>query len=106
RTLTTLGANGGQGIQAFAFNNIESADDFSYVTGKHSLKAGVDIQRIQDNTKNTGSLRGIYTFTTFNALLAGTPSGLQGLAPLGLTPYWGVRTTIMAAYGQDDYAVN
>jgi carboxypeptidase family protein/TonB-dependent receptor-like protein len=106
RAITALGAANGQGAFAWAYNIFEWGDDFSYVTGKHSLKTGADIQRIQDNTKQTQQLRGTYTFTTFNDFLAGRPANLQASSPLGITPYWGLRQTLYAVYGQDDYTVN
>ena len=106
RALTPLGVNNGNGPFAWAFNIFEGGDDFSYVIGKHSLKTGVDIQRMQDNNAIGNRTNGALTFTTFNTFLAGTPSNLQAASPLGTIPLFGLRQSIYSAYGQDDYTVN
>jgi hypothetical protein len=105
RAITPLGPTAGQGAFLWAWNILQFGDDFNYVKGKHTFKTGVDVQRLQDNTTNTGFLRGNYTFTTFPNFLTGTASSLQAAAPLGVTPEWGIRQTLVAVYGQDDFAV-
>ncbi|OFV97502.1 MAG: hypothetical protein A3F68_03825 [Acidobacteria bacterium RIFCSPLOWO2_12_FULL_54_10] len=106
RAMTELGGNGGNGAFVFAFNVFQWSDDFTYVTGKHSLKTGVDIQRLRDNTATPSRLRGLYTFRSFNDFLAGNASNLQAASPLGIPSYWGLRQSLYAVYGQDDYTVN
>ena len=106
KTIATLGPSGGANANIWAYNIFEWADDFSYVTGKHSLKAGVDIQRMQDNQTTSNATRGQYTFTLFTDLLAGRPSNLQAGSPLGVPPYQGLRQRLYGIYGQDDYTVN
>jgi hypothetical protein len=104
--ITPLGSPNGTGPRLWAFNVFEWGDDFSYITGKHSLKTGVDIQRIQDNTASGQIQRGQYTFASLQTFLTGTPSTLLAGAPLGVLPQWGLRQSLFAVYGQDDYAVN
>lgn len=106
RAVAPLGPTAGQGSFLWAYDIIETGDDFSYIAGKHTLKIGADIQRVQDNTTNTGFLRGNYTFSTFTNFLMGKPSTLQAASPLGVTPFWGIRQTDVAIYGQDDYKVS
>src|SRR5206468_4407971 len=43
-------------------NNFQEGDDLTYVKGRHSVKIGVDIRRIQDNIISSGNTRGDYTF--------------------------------------------
>jgi carboxypeptidase family protein/TonB-dependent receptor-like protein len=107
RPITSLGANTtGDGPSIFAYSVFQWGDDFSYVAGKHSLKTGVDIQRIWDNTPQGNQQRGNYTFTTFSDLLAGKAANLGASVPVGLTQYWAIRQNVFGVYGQDDYAVN
>ena len=107
RALASLGSpSSGSGIRYWAYNIFEWGDDFSYVVGRHTLKAGADIQRVRDNTASGNYLRGSYTFSSFQNFLAGIPSNLQAAAPLGVLPNWELRQTVLGFYAQDDYTVN
>src|SRR5205085_11981729 len=81
-------------------------DEFTYIAGKHSFNGCVDVQRMQDNTALGNFVRGSYTFASFSTFLTGTPSNLTAASPLGVLPQWGLRQTMFAAYGQDDYTIN
>ena len=106
RPITQLGANNGNGLNRWTYNVFEWANDFSYVTGKHSFKTGVNIQRVEDNNAKGSSTKGSYTFPTFVDFLAGRPGNLQVGAPVGVLPYWGLRQSVYGIYAQDDYTVN
>lgn len=107
RALTPLGTTNGNGPFAWhPFSILQWGDDFTYVTGKHSLKTGVNIERIADDYTNGGAQWGSYTFPTFTAFLQGKPSNLSVNGPLGQTLVFGYRQTLWAWYGQDDYKVN
>jgi hypothetical protein len=103
RALTPLGPNAGQGVNFWTYNVYQYSDDFSYQLGKHSLKFGTDIERLLDNTVQSGPVRGSYTFSSLNNFLKGIPSNLQASSPLGANPEFGYRQTLMALYGQDDF---
>src|SRR5262249_9199710 len=103
RSITSIGAASGQGLFLWGYNIFQTGDDFTYVTGRHSLKGGVEIERMQDNYLNSAFLRGAYTFTNFTTFLAGTPASLQVATPLGAPPFRGLRQTLYAAYAQDDF---
>jgi len=102
--ITALGQADGPAL--WAYNVFELGDDFSYVNGKHSLRFGVDIQRLRDNTSIASNLRGAYTFSTLANLLTGTSSNLQVSYPIAVTPDWGLRQTLFSVYAQDDFAVS
>ena len=106
RALTMIGGTNGNGPNAWHFNIWQFGDDFSYVHGKHSIKVGANIERLQDNYETNGDLWGIYTFTTFETFLQGTPSNLQVGQPIGQNFSLGLRQTLLAFYAQDDYKVN
>jgi len=104
--LTGLGSQAGNGDRLWAFNIFEWGDDLSYTTGKHALKFGVDIQRMQDNTASQQTVRGQLTFPSLTAFLAGKPNNFQATGPVGVIPQWGLRQSLFAVYAEDDYKVN
>jgi hypothetical protein len=104
--LTQLGSQAGNGPRFWIFNVFEGADDFSYTTGKHSLKFGTDIQRIQDNTASGQTVRGQYGFASLLGFLQGTPTALSATGPVGVLPEWGLRQSVVGVYAQDDYNLN
>ncbi len=106
RAITPLGTASGNGPANWAFNIFQWGDDYTYVHGKHTFKAGVDIERMRDNNMVGNALNGAYTFPTLNAFLAGTPSNLTASSPLGVNPYFGLRQSTFGIYGQDDYKIN
>jgi len=106
RAITPLGSASGNGPSLWAYNIFEWGDDLSYIDGRHSLKFGTDIERLEDNTTLGQALRGTYAFNTFNTFLAGTPASLQVNGPLGIAPAQSLRQSMFSVYGQDDYTVN
>jgi outer membrane receptor protein involved in Fe transport len=106
RALTMIGGTNGNGPNSWDFNIFHWGDEFSYSIGKHSFKAGVDIQKMVDNYETNGQLWGIYTFTTFSTFLRALPSNLQVGNPVGKPFFLDFRQTLLAFYGQDDYKIN
>jgi len=80
------------------YNLFQWGDDLSYVRGRHALKFGGNIERIQDNTAENRLVRGAVSFPTLLALLQDQPNFFQ----VSSSPYLGFRQSLMAAYGQDD----
>src|SRR5439155_3945657 len=80
------------------YNLFQWGDDLSYVRGRHALKFGGNIERIQDNTAENRLVRGAGSFPTLLALLQDQPNFFQ----VSSSPYLGFRQSLMAAYGQDD----
>jgi hypothetical protein len=104
--INPLGVLNGSGPSLWAWCIFEYGDDFSYTKGKHSLKTGVDIQRLQDNTLFNQQLLGNYTFATYQSLLAGKPQTFGAGYPVGEPAYWRIRQLLYAVYVQDDFKVN
>ena len=102
---TTLAAIGSSSPRTFGLNLFEWGDDFTYVTGKHSLKFGAKIERIRDNTNYSNYGYGQYSFASLSNFLTGTPFTLVAVAP-GESAYRGYRQTMAGIYGQDDINVN
>lgn len=66
---------------AFKTNIFQIVNNFSWMVGKHSLKAGVDFQNIAD--ERVQALRAIYTFSSVAAYNAAK----SGVNPRGYTSY-------------------
>ena len=88
--------------QGRIFNVYQIADVVSHVRGRHILKAGVDLRRIQDNSINDSSRRGVYNFASLDTFLAGTPAAFSQV--FGNT-YRGFRMDYHGLFLQDDFKV-
>lgn len=84
-------------------NNFEGDEQLVYTRGAHGMKTGLTVRRIQLNAQSTSSAAGVFVFGSYRAFLNGTPQIFA--APLtGLDDaYRGIRTTLFAAYFQDDW---
>lgn len=106
RALTALGPSTGNGPFYWDFRNLQGSDDLNWTFKKHSLKFGVDIERIMDDFTNSNSLQGTYTFSTFANFLQGIASNLQASSPLGQIYVLAFRQTLYGTYAQDDYQIS
>jgi hypothetical protein len=106
RALTMLGNTLGAGPSFSVFDVFEWGDDWTHTAGRHTFKAGGNIQRIGENTQSNGSLRGAYTFSSFTNFLKGIPSNFQIASPIGTPFHEPLLQTLFAVYFQDDVKVN
>jgi hypothetical protein len=83
-------------------NNYQVGDTVFVNRGTHSLKFGVDVQRIQFNQDTSSQVGGLLTFTSLNNFLQGVPSQFDFALPGGVDPIRGYRQTLFAAFAQDD----
>ncbi len=86
--------------QGRIFNVYQIHDVVSHVRGRHILKAGIDLRRIEDNSINDSSRRGIYNFASVDAFLAGNVASYS--QAFGNT-YRGFRMNYHGAFVQDDW---
>ena len=84
------------------------ADNFTWMRGKHTIKAGVDLQFVADNRVNT--LRQIYTFPSvdaYNAARAGTNPRAYTTFQQDLgDPSVSYNSGFHAVFVQDDFRVS
>jgi hypothetical protein len=88
----------------YHYNSFQLYDDAFVVRGKHSLKFGTAIERIQDNTEAITDGNGAYSFASLGAFLTNQPTTFKGAIPSTLTER-GIRQTLFGLYLQDDWRV-
>src|SRR5215831_7871552 len=70
--LNFLGVDNGA-PREYWYNLFQAGDDLTYVKGRHSVKFGVDVRRIQDNAISSSNSRGDYTFLDLPGFLLNQP---------------------------------
>jgi carboxypeptidase family protein/TonB-dependent receptor-like protein len=93
------------GLNKWPQNLFQTTDTFNAVHGAHSLKIGVDLQRVQLNNYYGVAARGSYQFGTLEDLLAGRPSSFSVLLPQS-DKIRGWRRILLGAFVQDDFRVS
>jgi len=101
----TLGLNG-LAPNSLKPNHFVEGEDVIWTRGAHTVRAGVSLERVDDNTTGVGTLGGLYTFPNLVGLLTATPN--QVTIPLqGQTNATrGVRTWFLSPYVQDEWKYN
>jgi hypothetical protein len=90
--------------QLYPQNAFEESETFSTIKGKHSLKFGVDVDRVQINTNvGVGGYRGKLTFASLTTFLAGTAATFT-VTPLTAPAHFqlGWRRSEIGWFVQDD----
>ena len=98
---------GGKGFlpDNFYTNKFSESDDVLGIDGSHSIKFGVSVDRIQDNTSQSLFLGGTWSFASLAKLLEGRASTALGL-PLGDSDgYKDFRSFLITPYFQDDWKI-
>lgn len=98
--------SGGLGAIAeyrFHYNSFQFYDDLNWTKGKHSIKLGVSVERIQANQFTRGaSPEGFYVFGGLQQFLTNQPTNYSSLLSSSHTPR-DLRQTLFGGYVQDDY---
>ena len=98
--------SGGLGAIAeyrFHYNSFQFYDDLNWTKGKHSIKLGVSVERIQSNQFTRGaSPEGFYIFGGLAQFLTNQPTNYSSLLSSSQTPR-DLRQTLFGGYVQDDY---
>ncbi len=104
--LTPLGPATGTGHFTFAQNRYALGDDVLWTHGAHSIRLGFAGDRLLNNSWNPISENVVWTFTSFNNLLAGNASVASGVIPApGNTAHRDYFQTDFNPYIQDDWKV-
>lgn len=83
-------------------NVFQAQDTVDFTRGRHSLKAGTDILRIQANYTYPFLFNGAYRFNSLATFLAGNATIYQGVLP-GSDAYQGFRWSVYAFFVQDEF---
>ena len=96
------GGLGAVGEYDFHLNSYQVYDDVYITRGKHQIKAGISVERLQDNQLGKSNPTGQYLFGSLASFLTNQPSGFN--APVGgvISPR-DMRQTIIGAYVIDDW---
>jgi len=85
----------------FHWNSFQGYDDAFVTKGKHSIKFGVAVERIQENMSAADSPNGIYSFDSLSNFLQNIPTSFAAnLGETGIPRH--MRQTILGIYLADD----
>jgi hypothetical protein len=101
-----LGAPTAQGFlpssRSLFWTSYQGGDDAVLNRGRHTLKFGGGIERMQDNEVSASNINGLFRFDSLAQFLTNQPSEFSGtvnVLPLDI----GLRETLFGAYVQDDF---
>ena len=83
-------------------NSFQGYDDVFVTHGNHSLQTGFGVERLQYNLLAAGRPTGSFAFGSLADFLTDVPQSVQTLNP-ATKSMAGLRSTILAAYVQDDW---
>src|SRR3984957_8904736 len=103
--LTTMpGGVGGLPTYLYRWNSYQGYDDAFYTVGKHSIKFGAAVERMDLNVTALTDPNGIWFFNTLTDFLTNTPNKFQGGVASSLTPR-NIGQSIIEGYVQDDWRI-
>jgi hypothetical protein len=86
----------------FHWTSIQSSDDISLRKGAHSLRFGVNVERMRDNILAISNRGGEFSFSSLSDFLTNHPFSLSAAIPSAISER-GFRQTIVGTYLQDDW---
>jgi hypothetical protein len=84
------------------FNNYQFADDAFWTHGAHTVKFGVDVERMQYNYIARQNQGGRWNFNDYLSFLTNLPKHFEAGIPSTITPRE-LRQTLFGGYVQDDW---
>ena len=99
------GGTGATGGDRHAFNSFQLSDDLSFVRSRHSLRAGVRLERTHLNTDSQVRPLGEFRFRNLASFLTNTPDRFRGMLP-GADTVRGQRQSIAALYFEDNWRIS
>jgi hypothetical protein len=100
--LTATNSVGSASQNLLVSNSFQFYDDAFWTHGKHSLKFGIAVERIQFNLATLQRPNGNFTFSGLRSFLTDTPTSVQELSPTNAFEV-GARQTAFGFYAQDDW---
>ena len=100
--LQGFGGIGDTGSDVVGYTAPQFYDDLSWTKGRHSLKFGFGVERIDDNVNPQTTPNGSWVFGSIQSMLTASPASFTAAVP-GTDTRRGFRTSIFAGYIQDDF---
>jgi hypothetical protein len=95
------GGFGAVGEYRFRYNSFQEYDDAFWTKGKHSIKFGGAVERIQINQQGLANPGGVFVFGSLANFLTNKPTSFNAAFPTAITPRR-LRQTIFGIYILDD----
>jgi Carboxypeptidase regulatory-like domain/TonB dependent receptor/TonB-dependent Receptor Plug Domain len=86
----------------YTWNSFQGYDDISLTRGRHSLKTGVAVERMQSDLEAYSDVTGGFSFGSLQKFLTNQPARFIAAFPGQVTPRY-LRQSLVAAYLQDDW---
>ena len=86
-------------------NHFVEGDDIIWTHGSHSIRAGISVERVDDNTSSPQALGGTYTFSSLLTFLEAEPSQVSVPLPGQTNSFRQLRTTFVTPYVQDEWKI-
>ncbi len=86
----------------FQWTSIQASEDVSLTKGVHSVKFGMNVERVRDNILAISNPGGEFAFSLLSDFLSNRPFSLSAAIP-GTISERGLRQTIVGTYIQDDW---
>ena len=100
-----LGAPTAEGFvsssRAIYWTSYQGSDDAVLTRGRHTLKFGAEVERMQDNEVAASNINGAFRFDSLAQFLLNDPTSFSGtttIFPLDI----GIRQTLFGAYAEDE----
>ena len=104
---STIGDDNAHLPNNLGLNRFSYADDVLWTRGAHSIRFGLDLDRIQENDSAPFDMGGTYSFTSLSTFLAGVPaSATATISGQGPNAYRYVRYVELLPYIQDQWRVS
>ncbi len=87
--------------KALYWTSYQAGDDAVLTHGRHSIKFGVEVERMQNNEISASNINGLFRFDSLTQFLTNQPSLFSGTGT-PLPPDIGLRETRFGGYVQDD----
>lgn len=100
--LSAFGGIGDSGADVVGYTSPQVYDDVSWTRGRHSLRFGFGLERIDSNVNPQTTPNGSWQFGSIRNLLTVNPSQFNAAVP-GTDTERALRSTILAGYLQDDF---
>lgn len=87
-------------------NHFVAGDDVIWTSGSHGIRAGVTVERVDDNTSSPQALGGTYTFPGLLNFLQAAPSAVAVPLAGQTNSFRQLRTSFVTPYMEDEWKVS